>query len=157
MSMLVDSQALDALAEALVPRLMARGFLVEQETAPTAASYSENYDDATCTQFLNRDHLGDSVLDRAKTFFELLDENGEVSSPDLVAALGVKGARSVPANLTNPLKKRARKMRIRCRGQRRRRPMGCGRSGRIATASPPGWSRRSNRSGRIAASPSRAR
>src|SRR5919197_613799 len=112
MSMLVDSQALDALAEALVPRLMARGFLVEQETAPTAASYSENYDDATCTQFLNRDHLGDSVLDRAKTFFELLDENGEVSSPDLVAALGVKGARSVPANLTNPLKKRARKMRI---------------------------------------------
>jgi hypothetical protein len=29
------------------------------------------------------------------------------SSPDLVLALGVKGARSVPANLTNPLKKRS--------------------------------------------------
>lgn len=112
MSMLADSQALDALAEALVPRLVARGFLVEEEPAPTVASYSKNYDDATCKQFLNRDHLGDSVLDRAKTFFELLDQNGGVSSPDLVAALGVKGARSVPANLTNPLKKRARKMKI---------------------------------------------
>jgi hypothetical protein len=56
--------------------------------------------------------LGDTVLDRAKIFFELLEQDGKVSSPELVAALGVKGARSVPANLTNPLKKRARKMRI---------------------------------------------
>lgn len=112
MSTLVDSQALDALADALGPRLVARGFVVGQAPTTTPSTYSAKYDDATCKQFLNPDHLGDSVLDRAKLFFQLLDKKGEVSSPDLVAALGVKGARSVPANLTNPLKKRARKMKI---------------------------------------------
>ncbi len=112
MSALADSQALDALAEALGPRLVARGFVVGHRPITTSSAYSATYDEATCQQFLNPDHLGDSVLDRAKTFFELLNQNGEVSSPDLVAALGVKGARSVPANLTNPLKKRARKMKI---------------------------------------------
>lgn len=112
MSALSDAQALDALAEALVPRLLTRGFVVGQEPTPGPSMYSAVYDDETCRQFLNPNHLGDSVLDRAKTFFELLDQKGEVASPDLVAALGVKGARSVPANLTNPLKKRARKMNI---------------------------------------------
>ena len=112
MNTLADSQALDALADALGPRLVARGFVVGQAPTTTPSTYSAKYDDATCKQFLNPDHLGDSVLDRAKLFFQLLDQKGEVSSPDLVAALGVKGARSVPANLTNPLKKRARKMKI---------------------------------------------
>lgn len=109
---LADSQALDALAEALRPRLVARGFALGQEPGTTPSTYSAMYDDATCQQFLNADHLGDSVLDRAKTFFDLLEQKGEIASPDLVAAIGVKGARSVPANLTNPLKKRARKMKI---------------------------------------------
>lgn len=112
MSTLADSQALDSLADALGPRLVARGFVVGQAPTTTPSTYSAKYDDATCKQFLNPDHLGDSVLERAKLFFQLLDQKGEVSSPDLVAALGVKGARSVPANLTNPLKKRARKMKI---------------------------------------------
>jgi hypothetical protein len=111
-SALADSQALDALAEALGPRLVARGFVLGQAPTKTPSTYSAKYDDATCQQFLNPDHLGDSVLNRSKTFFELLEQKGEISSPDLVAALGVKGARSVPANLTNPLKKRARKMKI---------------------------------------------
>ena len=112
MSALADSQALDALADALGPRMVARGFVLGQAPTKTSSTYSARYDDATCQQFLNPDHLGDSVLDRTKTFFELLEQKGEISSPDLVAALGVKGARSVPANLTNPLKKRARKMKI---------------------------------------------
>lgn len=112
MTALSDSQALDALAEALVPRLIARGFKVGQASHTTSSTYSSAYDETTCQQFLNPDHLGDSVLDRAKTFFGLLEEKGEISSPDLVVSLGVKGARSVPANLTNPLKKRARKMKI---------------------------------------------
>ena len=103
MSALADSQALDLLAEALGPRLVARGFVLGQAPTKTPSTYSAKYDDATCQQFLNPDHLGDSVLDRSKTFFELLEQKGEISSPDLVAALGVKGARSVPANLTNPL------------------------------------------------------
>lgn len=112
MSALLDSQALEALADALAPRLASRGFVVSQAPSPRPSTYSSTYDEATCRQFLNSDHLGDSVLDRAKIFFELLDKDGAVSSPDLVAALGVKGARSVPANLTNPLKKRARKLKI---------------------------------------------
>jgi hypothetical protein len=112
MPVLVDAQALDGLVEAITPRLIARGFLIREVPAPKPSSYSADYDDVTCRQFLNPDHLGDTVLDRAKTLFELLDQNGEIASPDLVAALGVKGARSVPANLTNPLKKRARKLGI---------------------------------------------
>jgi hypothetical protein len=112
MSALADSQVLDALADALAPRLAARGFIVGQGPTPTPSTYSSTYDDATCRQFLNSDHLCDTVLARAKTFFELLEQNGAISSPDLVVAIGVKGARSVPANLTNPLKKRARKMKI---------------------------------------------
>lgn len=112
MSALADAKALDALADVLGPRFVARGFVVGQEPIPGPSMYSADYDDETCRQFLNPDHLGDSVLERAKTFFELLEQKGEVASPDLVAALGVKGARSVPANLTNPLKKRARKMSI---------------------------------------------
>jgi hypothetical protein len=112
MSALVDAQALDVLAEVLAPRLEALGFVIGQAPSATPASYSANYDDSTCKQFLNADHIGDSVLGRAKIFFELLEQNGDVSSPDLVTALGVKGARSVPANLTNPLKKRARKMKL---------------------------------------------
>jgi hypothetical protein len=112
MTTLIDSQALDALADALAPRLVALGFSTGQAPKGTPTTYSSTYDDPTCRQFLNRDHLGDNVLDRSRTFFQLLENNGEVSSPDLVSALGVKGARSVPANLTNPLKKRARKMKI---------------------------------------------
>lgn len=112
MNALADSQALDALVEALRPRLVARGFVLGHEPSAAPSTYSATYDDETCKQFLNPDHLGDSVLDRAKTFFDLLERKGEVSSPELVAALGVKGARSIPANLTNPLKKRARKMKI---------------------------------------------
>lgn len=112
MNTLADSQSLDVLAAALAPRLVARGFVVGEGSAPAPSSYSANYDDATCKQFLNPNHLGDRVVDRAQVFFQLLERKGEVSSPDLVTALGVKGARSVPANLTNPLKKRARKMGI---------------------------------------------
>ncbi len=75
MGALADSQALDALAEALAPRLVARGFVVGQRPITTPSAYSATYDETTCHQFLNPDHLGDSVLARAKTFFELLDQN----------------------------------------------------------------------------------
>jgi hypothetical protein len=52
------------------------------------------------------------VLDRARAFFGHLEAHGEISSPDLVALLGLKGPTSIPANLTNPLKKRAWKLGI---------------------------------------------
>ena len=107
----LSEAALDGLADALLPRLIARGVVLSESPPPTIA-YSSDYDDATCRVFLNPAHLGDSVLERAAIFFGLIEKHGEISSPDLVAALGLKGARSVPADLTNSLKKRARKMRI---------------------------------------------
>jgi hypothetical protein len=112
----VSDAALEGLADALLPKLLARGVMLEPNasSAPAATppqpSLSPEYDAATCKAFVKREHLGDRVLLRAEVFFGLLDQHGEVSSPDLVAALGLKGARSVPANLTNSLKKRARKL-----------------------------------------------
>jgi hypothetical protein len=104
--------ALDHLVEAILPRLVARGVVLNPlETKPTTA-YAADYDVATCKQFLNPAHLGDSVLERMLRFFRELERHGEVSSPDLVELLGVKGPTSVPANLTNPMKKRARKLGI---------------------------------------------
>ncbi len=120
--MTVQSEAaLDVLADALLPRLIARGVLLSgtpklgaphSQTPAPSRPYAANYDAVSCQVFLKREHLGDRVLERAATFFGLLDKHGEISSPDLVAALGLRGARSVPANLTNSLKKRARRMRI---------------------------------------------
>jgi hypothetical protein len=103
---------LDQLADALLPRLLARGVLVRAPEPSAAGSYDADYDDATCAQFLNPAHLGDSVLERASVFFEALDRMGEIGSPDLVQLLGVKGPTSIPANLTIALKKRARKLAI---------------------------------------------
>jgi hypothetical protein len=107
----LSEAALDGLADALLPKLVSRGVMFDQ-TMPPSTGYSPNYDDVTCRVFLKPEHMGDTVVDRAATFFGLLERHGEVSSPDLVVALSLKGARSLPANLTNSLKKRARKMRI---------------------------------------------
>jgi hypothetical protein len=107
----LSDAALDGLADALLPRLIGRGVALSQ-TATLTTKYDANYDSPTCATFVKPGHIGDSVLNRAAVFFGLLEKHGEVSSPDLVAALGLKGARSLPANLTNSLKKRARKMRI---------------------------------------------
>jgi len=49
------------------------------------------------------------VLLRAEVFFEEINRHGQVTSPQLISLLSLKGARSIPANLTNPLKKRVRK------------------------------------------------
>jgi hypothetical protein len=55
-------------------------------------------------------HLGDGVLLRARIFFERLAEAGRVGSLELVDLLDLKGPTSIPANLTNPLKKRAARL-----------------------------------------------
>src|SRR4029077_21032241 len=87
-----------------------RGFAQQLRIAPPSAGPPEGsvpYDAATCARFLDPDHIGDSVLERSKIFFEALERDGEIMSLELVAALGLKGARSIPANLTIPLKKSA--------------------------------------------------
>lgn len=102
---------LDDLADQLVPLLVKRGFVrAPQVTSMTAVS--SDYDLATCERFLEGAHLGDSVLKRARIFFEAIDRDGEIAAPDLVAALDLKGSRSLPANLTTPLKRSARRLGI---------------------------------------------
>lgn len=102
---------LDELVELIAPKLVQRGFVQNGAAAPTLAA-SSMYDSETCKRFLEGHHLGDSVLERARVFFEQIAEHGEISSVDLVEALELKGATSIPANLTNPLKKSARRLGI---------------------------------------------
>ena len=111
MTALADA-ALDQLVEAILPKLVARGFVLNPVETHATIRYADDYDDATCKQFLNPDHLGDSVLERMLLFFRELEEHAAISSLELVQLLGVKGPTSVPANLTNPMKKRARKLGI---------------------------------------------
>lgn len=68
------------------------------------------YDHRTIVEFLSPLHLGDSVLLRARVFFKQIAKEGRVGSLELVELLDLKGATSIPANLTNPLKKRAARL-----------------------------------------------
>jgi hypothetical protein len=74
----------------------------EDEEGP---SFDKRYDRASCREFVLA--LGDSVLDNAETFFNLLVRDGEVGSLALAEALGVDSPRNIPAILTTPLKRRA--------------------------------------------------
>lgn len=105
--------ALDSLVDTLVPKLIARGFVVAQPRTSAVANYRSDFDDATCRAFVDPEHIGDAVLERAGVFFGELESKGEVSSTDLVAALNLKGARSVSAALTNAMKKSARRLGVR--------------------------------------------
>lgn len=105
-----------SLFDLIAPRLVKRGFVQRSGVpapAPAATSpASSEYDRATCERFLEGHHLGDSVLQRARIFFGQIAEQGEINSKDLVWALDLKGPTSIPANLTNPLKKSARRLGI---------------------------------------------
>jgi hypothetical protein len=107
---------IDQLVGLLAPKLVQSGFVRNPPPTasvdPLAASVSSDYDHETCERFLEGHHLGDSVLERARTFFGQVAEQGEINSKDLVWALNLKGPTSIPANLTNPLKKSARRLGI---------------------------------------------
>jgi hypothetical protein len=102
---------LDDLVELIAPKLVKRGFVRSQDAA-MKAPVSDDYDETTCRQLIDREHLSDSVLERARIFFAKLGEQGSLSSLDVVELLDLKGPTSVPANLTNPLKKSARRLGI---------------------------------------------
>lgn len=110
---------IDQLVDLIAPKLVQRGFVQSSgspgpspSTATSAVAASSDYDRETCERFLEGHHLGDSVLERAKIFFSQIAKQGEINSKDLVGALGLKGPTSIPANLTNPLKKSARRLGI---------------------------------------------
>lgn len=105
-------QLVDDFVDLLIPRLVERGFVVSEDPPPPEAAASSVYDPATCRRFLEGRHMGDSVLERAEVFFAALAEQGEITSLELASALRLKGPKSLPANLTNSLKKSARRLRI---------------------------------------------
>ena len=104
----MTTDALRALARELAP-LIAEELGLEKPSARPATSHGR-YDHRTIVEFLSPLHLGDSVLLRARMFFAQLAKEGRVGSLELVELLDLKGATSIPANLTNPLKKRATRL-----------------------------------------------
>jgi hypothetical protein len=104
------SNALRALARELAPLIAEELGLEPRPRDERPRARRGRYDHATIVEFLSPLHLGDSVLLRARTFFGRLAEAGQVGSLELVELLDLKGPTSIPANLTNPLKKRAARL-----------------------------------------------
>jgi hypothetical protein len=102
--MATPDTVIEDLTEVIASKLIDRGFLISAGPTPAGIT-APDYDDATCRQFFSPEHIGDNVLRRAHAFFGELEQRGELTSLDVVALLGIKGPRSIPANLTNPLKK----------------------------------------------------
>jgi hypothetical protein len=78
------------------------------KTQPDTSSTGLNYDDQTCAEYVRE--LGIGVQNRAIDFFMALDQNGRIGSLDLAQAIGTSSPRNIPANLTNSLKQRAKKL-----------------------------------------------
>jgi hypothetical protein len=103
----MTTDALRALARELAP-LIAEELGLDLASKPRPAH--DRYDQQTIVEFLSPLHLGDSVLARARVFFRQLAKAGRIGSLELVELLDLKGPTSIPANLTNPLKKRAKRL-----------------------------------------------
>jgi hypothetical protein len=69
---------------------------------------STDYDEATCAEYVRE--LGQGVLNKAGTFFGMLEHHGRVGSLELANAIGTNTPKNIPANLTNSLKQRATAM-----------------------------------------------
>ena len=107
----MPTDALRALARELAPLIAEELGLDKPSGRPTPSAHGR-YDHRTIVEFLSPLHLGDSVLLRARTFFGRLAAEGRVGSLELVELLELKGPTSIPANLTNPLKKRAARLNL---------------------------------------------
>jgi hypothetical protein len=105
----MTTDALRALARELAP-LIAEELGLDKPSGRPAPTSHGRYDHRTIVEFLSPLHLGDSVLLRARVFFKQLAKEGRIGSLELVELLDLKGATSIPANLTNPLKKRAARL-----------------------------------------------
>jgi hypothetical protein len=107
----MTTDALRALARELAPLIAEElGLDTPSRGHRPASVVRGRYDHRTIVEFLSPLHLGDSVLVRARVFFAQLAKEGRVGSLELVELLDLKGATSIPANLTNPLKKRAARL-----------------------------------------------
>ncbi len=108
----MSTEALRALAHELAPLIAEELGLDKPTGRPTPTTSHGRYDHRTIVEFLSPLHLGDSVLLRARVFFKQLAKEGRIGSLDLVELLDLKGPTSIPANLTNPLKRCAKRLRL---------------------------------------------
>jgi hypothetical protein len=69
---------------------------------------STDYDEVACAEYVRE--LGQGVLNKAGTFFGMLEQHGRVGSLELANAIGTGTPKNIPANLTNSLKQRATAM-----------------------------------------------
>src|SRR5262245_989908 len=95
----IGAQALEALAEAVTPRVEARLGL----TMPAGVA-SPYEDDAVCDAYVA--DVRNDTLDRMETMFSEVAANGTLSSTRLSELLGVP-PRKLSSNVTNAAKKRA--------------------------------------------------
>jgi hypothetical protein len=100
-------QTLKLLARALAPYLREEFRHLEELDSE---ALDPSYDLQTCRRFVTA--LGDHVLRRARTLFEILASDGLVDSVRLAALLDV-APRELSGNLTTPLKRRAKALRLR--------------------------------------------
>ncbi len=80
------------------------------KSPPSDAKPAMEYDNQTCAEYVRE--LGQGVLNRATDFFSKLERDGRIGSLELAQALGTNSPRNIPANLTNSLKQRARRMQL---------------------------------------------
>jgi len=71
---------------------------------------TSDYDPSVCAEYVRE--LGQGVLNRATDFFSRLEQDGRVGSLELAQVIGTDTPRNIPANLTNSLKQRARRMNL---------------------------------------------
>lgn len=76
--------------------------------APPVTTLKPDYDAETCAAYVRE--LGQGVLNRAGDFFRRLERDGRVGSLELAQILNTNTPRNIPANLTNSLKQRARRL-----------------------------------------------
>ncbi len=93
-----------ALARWLAPYVAAE---LAKRPAATPGALDE-YDAAACAEYVRG--LGQGVLNRATDLFTRLKADGRIGSLELASAIGTQTPRNIPANLTNSLKQRARKL-----------------------------------------------
>ncbi|HKG03662.1 MAG TPA: hypothetical protein VKB03_10795 [Conexibacter sp.] len=91
-------------------RWLAPYIATELRIAPPRKALDDSYDANTCEEYVRE--LGQGVLNRASNLFALLEAQGRVGSLELARAIGTTTPKNIPANLTNSLKQRARRLRL---------------------------------------------
>lgn len=104
MASTLPEEVAPAIAKWLAPFVAAELALLP----PDSSERNSQYDSTTCADYVGE--LGQGVLNRSLDFFMKLENDGRIGSLDLARSIGTDTPRNIPANLTNSLKQRARKM-----------------------------------------------